>query len=265
MLVDSHAHLNFRAFKNDYSQVIERCQENNVWMVNVGSQYETSKKAVAIAEKYEKGVFAAIGLHPIHVGDEDFDYKKYLDLAKSSPKVVAIGETGLDYYHDKENPSTSFKASQKEVFLEHLKLSQELNKPIIIHCRNAHEDLIEMLHASRFKIRGVVHCFASNEQQAKKYLEIGFYLGLTGIITYSSDYDKIIKEMPLEKILIETDCPYLLPSVALAKEGLTRAARNEPLYVKYVAEKIASVRGLSLEKIAEQTTGNALKLFGIML
>jgi TatD DNase family protein len=261
MLFDSHAHLNFKAFKDDYRQVIKRCQENNVWMINVGSQYETSKKAIEIAEKYDKGVYAAVGLHPIHVEDENFDYEKYSDLAKN-PKVVAIGETGLDYYRDKNNPSTSFRASQKEIFLKHLELARELNKPVIIHCREAHRDLTEILKIETQKLkansRGVIHCFTGNQKQAEKYLELGFYLGFTGIITYSSDYDEIIKNLPLDKILIETDSPYLTPIPF-------RDQRNEPSYVKYVAEKIATLKNLPLEKIAEQTTNNALKLFSIML
>lgn len=256
MFFDSHAHLNFQAFQNDYRQVIKRCQENNVWLINVGSRYETSYRAVEIAQEYEKDVWAAVGLHPIHIEDEIFNYQKYLKLAKN-PKVVAIGETGLDYFRIKNN-ELRIKELQKKVFLQHLKLAQEVNKPLIIHCREAHRDLTEILKAKTKKLKanlkGVIHCFTGNQQQAKKYLELGFYLGFTGIITYSSDYDKIIETLPLDKILIETDCPYLAPVPY-------RGQRNEPLYVKYVAEKIASVRRLSLETIVEQTSANALKLF----
>jgi TatD DNase family protein len=284
MFFDSHAHLNFKAFKDDYRQVVKRCQENNVWLINAGSQYETSRRAVEIAEEFKQGVWAAVGLHPIYVDDKDFDFQKYLTLAKSSPKVVAVGETGLDYYHGPES-----KTKQKEIFLKHLELAQELKKPVIIHCRLAHEDLIEILkpktYSPRFageagnlkpNLKGVIHCFTGNQQQAEKYLEMGFYLGFTGIITYSSEYDEIIKTLPLEKILIETDSPYLTPlntqtnaeksqRESVSSPRQSAFIRNEPLYVKYVAEKIAAIHGLSLEIIAKQTTSNALKLFGIML
>jgi len=291
MFFDSHAHLNFKPFQKDYHGVIERCFKNNVWLINVGSKYDTSEKAISIAENYQKGVWAAIGLHPTHVGDEIFVYQKYLALARSSDKVVAIGETGLDYavFVRKRSERLQKRASaaaesegglhqeikiikekQKEVFLKHIELAQELNKPLIIHCRLAHEDLIEILFTKVSRrpsynfsngenlFRGVIHCFTGNQEQAEKYLEMGFYLGFTGIITYSSEYDKLIKDLPLEKILIETDCPYLTPVPY-------RGQRNEPLYVKYVAQKIADIHGLPLEKVAEQTVTNALNLFQILL
>ncbi len=253
MLFDSHAHLNFKAFNNDYLKIIKNCLDENLWLINVGSKYDTSEKAVAIAKNYEKGVWAAIGLHPTHVGDEIFDYKNYLDLAKNSDKVVAIGETGLDFYRTTD---PKLRIKQKDLFLNHLKLAQELNKPLILHCRDAYDDLLKLLEPwiSNYKLRGVIHCFSGNVQQAKQFLEMGFFLGFTGVVTYSSDYDKIIKDLPLEKILIETDCPYLAPIPH-------RGQRNEPLFVKYTAQKIAEIRGLPLEKVAEQTFKNTLQLF----
>ncbi len=254
---DSHSHLNFKAFNGDYDKIIKKCLEENLWLINVGSQYNTSEKAVAIAGNYEKGIWAAIGLHPTHVGDEVFDYQKYLALAKNSDKVVAIGETGLDYYRTTD---PQLRVKQKELFLNHLKLAQELDKPLIIHCREAYDELIEILNSKssilNSKSPGVIHCFSGDSQQAKQYLDLGLYLGFTGIITYSSDYDAIIRDMPLQKILVETDCPYLAPVPH-------RGQRNEPLYVKYVAQKIAEIRGLLIEKIAEQTYQNAIGLFGL--
>ncbi|MDP3052854.1 MAG: TatD family hydrolase [bacterium] len=250
---DSHSHLNFKAFNDDYPKIIKKCLDENLWLINVGSRYDTSEKAVAIAGNYEKGVWAAIGLHPTHVGDENFDYQKYLALAKSSDKVVAVGETGLDYYRTTD---PQLRIKQKELFLNHLKLAQELDKPLIIHCREAYDELIKELKNTEYQFKGVVHCFSGNSQQAKQYLDLGLYLGFTGIITYSSDYDDIIRDMPLEKILIETDCPYLAPVPY-------RGQRNEPLYVKYTAQKIAEICGLSLEKVAEQTYQNAIRLFGL--
>ncbi len=277
MLIDTHAHLNFNAYKDDVNEVIKKTLGNNVWMINVGSQYSTSKRAVEIAEKYEKGVYAAIGLHPIHLSDgifktkidteeiefntreEEFDYDVYKDLAESK-KVVAIGEIGFDYWY---RPKTKirleqFKNRQKEIFLKQLNLAQELNLPVIFHCRLAHEELINILN-TKYNIqntgfKGVIHCFTGTWEEAKKYLEMGFCLGFNGII-FKLNLDEIIKKTPLERILIETDCPYLTPSPI---EG-----RNEPLYVKYVAEKIAKIKNSNFEEIAKITTKNAKELFKI--
>ena len=304
MLIDTHAHLNFNIYKNDTDEVIRRSLDNNVWMINVGSNYETSKKAVEIAQKYEKGVYATIGLHPIHLPsplfrkegakvemkanfqegklhrletglvkikndteevevktrEEEFDYEKYKELAKSE-RVMAIGEFGLDYYW---RPKTTkkkelFKQKQKDLLLKQLELAKELNLPAIFHCRMAHDDLIKILN-TRYKIqdkkpRGVVHCFTGTWEQAKDYMNMGFYLGFNGII-FKLNLDEIIKKTPLGSILIETDCPYLTPN--------PMAGRNEPLYVEYVAEKIAEIKKLSFEEIAAITTKNAQELFKII-
>jgi len=287
MLIDTHAHLNFNAYKEDSDEVIRRSLGGGVWMINVGSQYKTSVRAVEIAQKYEKGVYAAIGLHPIHLAEgifktkidmeeiafktneESFDYERYKELSKN-PKVVAIGEIGLDYWY---KPKTTkkieeFKEKQKAALLEQLKLAEELNLPVIFHCRAAHEDLITILN-TRYKIqntrlRGVVHCYTGTWEQAEKYLEMGFYIGFNGII-FKLDLDEVIRKTPMERILLETDCPYLIPpSVA---EVLTKATpsvgRNEPLYVKYVAERIAQIKKIEISQIHEATTLNAKYLFGI--
>lgn len=289
MLIDTHAHVNFNAYKNNAEEVIHRSLENDVWLINVGTKYETSKRAVEIAQKYEKGVYAAIGLHPIHLlakvkidpeeiessaREEEFDYEKYKKIAQNS-KVVAIGEIGLDYYY---KPKTKrklelFKEKQKEVLEKQLKLAKELNLPVIFHCRMAHHDLIQTIKQfNNFTIKGVIHCFTGNWEQAEKYLEMGFYLGFNGLIfkmevaetpshlppratSSHSVFDEIIRKTPLEKILIETDCPYLTPP---PMEG-----RNEPIYVRYVAEKIAKVKKLNYEKIARITTENAKRLFNL--
>ncbi|MBU2634950.1 TatD family hydrolase [Patescibacteria group bacterium] len=258
MLIDTHAHLNFNAFKSDFDEVIKRSLAEDIWMINVGSNYETSKKAVEIAEKYN-GVFAAIGLHPIHAKDEEFDIEKYKKLVLSrgegSDKVVAIGEIGLDYFKD----YAVFKDKQKKVFFEQLELTKELNLPVIFHCRKAHDDLIEILE--NHQVQGVIHCFSGRWSQAKQYLDMGFYLGINGIM-YKFDLKDVIEKTPLEKILIETDCPYLLPSEALAKEGL-RVTRNEPVFIKYIVQDIAKIKGIDFQKVAETTFQNAKNLFRI--
>ncbi len=267
-IIDSHAHLNFKAFDDDLSEVVKRTLNGGVQAINVGSQYETSEKAVEVAEKYEKGMYASVGLHPIHTikdfvrakddseeeaGESDFDYDKYRKLAFSK-KVVAIGETGLDYYYKPKNKEklTLFKEKQKKVFNEHLRLAEEMNLPVILHCRMAHRDLIEILSSQ--SVKGVVHCFTGTVEDARDYLDMGFYLGFTGII-FKLNLEKIIQEVPMDKILIETDCPYLTPP--------SREGRNEPLYVKDVAEEIARIKNIPVADVTKATTQNAKELFGL--
>ena len=277
MFIDTHAHLNFAAFRDDYDEVLRNCLKNNIWTINVGTKYETSKSAVELASKYKEGVFAAVGLHPIHLEtglvkikndaeeveirttEQDFDYEKYKELAKNA-KVVAIGEVGLDYYW---KPKTKgklelFKAKQKAVLLQQLDLSKELNLPVILHCRMAHNDLLGELGIRDHELRGAVHCFTGTWQQAEKFLEMGFYLGFNGIIFKNIagiNFKEVVEKAPLDRILLETDCPYLTPPQA--------AGRNEPLNIKYIAQEIAKIKNLSYEDVARITTENAKKLFKI--
>ena len=252
-MIDTHAHVNFNAYKDDADEVIRRSLDSGIWIINVGSQYPTSKRAIELAEKYEKGVYAAIGLHPIYARDR-FDYKKYEQLPQS-PKVVAIGEIGLDYKEE----YASFKEEQKEIFLRQLELAKELHLPTILHCRMAHKDLIRTLNewkaAGNEQLKGVVHCFTGSWAQAEKYLVMGLYLGFNGII-FKMNLDDIIKKTSLGKVLIETDCPYLTPPSAGTE-------RNEPMYVRYIAEKIAQIKGVSYEEVSKITTENAKKLFNL--
>lgn len=260
--IDTHAHLNFEAFNNDYRDVITRAFENDVrGIINVGSNLETSKKAIEIAQKYERGVYphtkdfgegvyAAIGFHPIHVKDEGFDEDEFLAMARNK-KVVAIGETGLDYYYDRSN-----KELQKEIFEKHLRIAQTVSKPIILHSRDAGEDVLSVLMAQRPEPKGVMHCFQSNWQYAKIILDMGLYLSFTGLITFTKNRNtyEVIQEVPLERILIETDCPYMTPEPY-------RGKRNEPSYVIEVAKKIAEIKKIPLEQVAEETSKNAIELF----
>ena len=283
MLIDTHAHLNFNAFKDDVEEVIRRCSEEKVGVINVGSQYSTSKRAVEMAEKHEN-MWAAIGLHPSHLSEyefedgeggkiksavEKFDREKYLTLAKSK-KVVAIGEIGLDYYFEKskiknQNAKLQFKSQnlkyqQKEVFIQQIDLAIELNLPLMIHCREAYRDVLKILTEQNKKygkkLRGVIHSYLGRLSYAQIFNDIGFSLSFNGIITYARDYDKVIKNIDLEYILTETDCPWLTPVPH-------RGERNEPAYVRYVAEKIAEIRGVSFDEVAKATTENAEKLFAI--
>lgn len=272
MIIDTHSHLNFNAFKKDLDKVIKRTLDNGIQAINVGSKYETSRRAVEIAEKY-KGMYAAVGLHPIYstgekiktdpeegdflAKEETFDYEKYKKLALSGRRrVVAIGEIGLDYYYKPKTKTrlNLFKEKQKDTFLQQLDLAEELNLPVIIHCRMAHQDLINILKQKN-QIKGVIHCFTGTLEEAQEYIKLGFYIGINGII-FKMNLDEVIKNIPIEKILVETDCPYLTPPQEIGK-------RNEPLFIKYVIQKIADLKGIKFEEVAEKTTENAKKLFGI--
>ncbi len=274
MLIDTHSHLNFNAFKNDADEVVRRALQKDIWMINVGSQYSTSERAVFMAEKHPDGVYASIGIHPIHLSElvfkdkvdeneevefhpsvEEFDEEKYIKLAESK-KVMAIGEIGLDYFHNKDN-----KEKQKEVFSAQIDMAMKLNLPIIIHCREAHNDVMEILRDKKKlygeKLQGVVHCFSGRLSQAKIYTEeLGFCLGFNGIITFDRSYDKVVREIDPKYILIETDCPYLTPVPF-------RGKRNEPAYVEYVAEKIAEIKNIDFDEVSGITTNNAAGLFNL--
>ena len=273
MIIDTHSHLSFKAYDKDREEVVKCTQKEGVICIDIGTKYETSKNAIELAEKNE-GIYASIGLHPIHIKTdlmklrtdeeegnfaplgEEFDKEKYRELAKSK-KVVAIGEIGLDYYYRPKTTSRleQFKELQKKVFIEQLDLAEELDLPVIIHCRMAHNDVLEIL-ANR-KNKGVIHCFTGSLEEAKKYINLGFSLGINGII-FKFDIDEVIKQTTLDKILVETDCPYLTPPQAGPKE-----TRNEPIFVKHVIQKIADLKGLSFDQVAEATTQNAKNLFNI--
>lgn len=269
MLVDSHAHLNFQAYKDDLSEVIGRCRQENMLVINIGAAYDTSLKAVNLALA-ENSFFSAIGLHPIHVFDEEFNVEHYQDLIHSSKgRVVAMGETGFDYYHlqesiDKGAKNTKeVKAKQEKVFRQHIKLAKENNLALVVHGRNgqddtsAYQDIYRVLKDEGIK-KGVVHCYGGNLEEAKKFVDLGFHIGFTGIVTFDKTgvLEEIVKWIPEDNMLIETDAPYLSPVP-------NRGKRNEPAYVKHVAEKIAEIKNKSVEEIIEITGNNAIKLFGL--
>ena len=257
MIIDTHSHLSFKAYDNDRNEVIKSLKQEGFVCIDVGTKYETSKRAVELAEKYE-GIYAAIGMHPIHIekDGEEFDKNKYLELAKSK-KVVAVGEIGLDYYYKPKTKTRleKFKEKQKQVFLQQLDLARELDLPIIVHCRMAHKDTIEILKMQN--VKGSIHCFTGSWEEAQKYLEFGFYLGINGIID-KLDLTEVIKNCPLDKILVETDCPYLTPLT----EGKNK--RNEPIFIKHVIQKISDIKGISFQEVAGATTQNAKILFKIL-
>ncbi len=277
MYIDTHCHLNFRAFKDDADEVIQRSLAGNVWMILVGVEAKTSKRAIDYATKYERGVYAAVGLHPIHLekqeaqgedydfttSGEDFDHDAYARLA-SAREVVAIGEVGLDYYHlPRGAEQARAKEKQQQAFLSQLSLSREVNKPVIIHCREAHDDLLAILkdfkkeHRAEFAADrpwGVVHCFSGGIDLAWEYFSLGLLISFTGLITFNRQWDELLRKIPNDKFLIETDAPFITPIPY-------RGQRNEPAYVEEVAKRIAEIKGLSKDKIAEVSTKNAKNLF----
>ncbi len=270
--IDVHSHVQFVAYDSDRDAVIQNAREAGTKMINVGTQKDTSKAAVDLAHAYSDIAWATIGLHPIHtsksyhdkqeIGDggeeftsrgEEFDYDYYLKLGKD-PKVVGIGECGLDYY--RLNHET--RITQHETFKKHIQLALELNKPLMIHCRDAYEDLLQiidtcyMLHVSCPP--GNVHFFAGDWNIAKQFLDLGFTLSFTGVLTFTHDYDEVVKNTPLDMIMTETDSPYVTP-VPL------RGKRNEPINVKYVVQRIAEIKDLPVEQVAEQLMKNAERVF----
>ena len=281
--IDIHSHVNFTAFDADREEVIKRALEAGIWVINVGTQLDTSKKAVDIANQYTEGVYAIIGLHPIHTGasfhdkkelgeeggeftsrGEKFDKENYREMLKN-PKVVAIGECGLDYYRMDADSIEK----QKLAFIEQIELANEFDKPLMLHIRNnpkdrthdAYLDSLELLKKySRIKglpaQAGNVHFFAGNVEVAKMFVDLGFTLSFTGVITFTDVYDKVIKNTPLEMIMTETDAPYVSPVPY-------RGKRNEPVNVKGDVKKNATIKNLSEEEGAKGIINTAIKVFGI--
>ena len=258
-LFDAHSHINFPDFDKDREEVIKKALDDGVGMIIVGTDTDDSALAAKIASQCDIGVYASIGFHSLSIERGDFDANYYRNLAKNH-KVAAIGECGLDYFH-KNN-----KEKQKEIFKKQIELALELDKPLIIHCRQAHDDVLDTLKSYRSPtLRGDIHFFSGDWEQAQKYFNLGFLISFTGVITFpplrrasAATYDEIIKKAPLGKIMIETDAPFVAPVPY-------RGRRNEPLYVKEVAKRIAEIKGVSYEEIAKTTTQNAIKLFSIML
>lgn len=255
-MFDTHAHLNFPNYNKDRKKVIKKCLDRGIFVVNVGTSYKESKEVINIANSYNDGIYASVGLHPLYI-EEGFNYNKYKKLAQQK-KVVAIGETGLDYKYIKNKKKRENIAKKQEViFREHIRLAEEVNIPLILHCRMAHKQLLFALKEEMSKgkrIKGVLHCFSSNLKEAKECLNLGLYVGINGII-FKMNLDKIIKEIPLERVVLETDCPFLSP--------ISDIKRNEPLFLNIIAKKIAEIKEESLEKVIEVTTKNAKSLFEI--
>ncbi len=257
--IDTHCHLNMEEFADDLEKVLDKADKAGVKkIIDIGCDLKSAKKSIELSRKYDN-VFSVIGIHPGEIKNYEkalTDFESIKEMAKDK-KVVGIGEIGLDYKGLESDEET--KIRQKEFFLRFLSLAEELNKPVAIHCRGAYDDLIKILSGYKNeggKFKGVVHCFSGRLSQAKKLLDLGLFVSFTGIITYARDYDNLIKKIPLEKILLETDAPFLAPVPF-------RGKRNEPAFVVEVAKKIAEIKEVSLEEVAEKTTQNVNQLFGL--
>ncbi len=260
--IDVHAHLNFKAFNEDRDEVIKRTLETNTWVINVGAALDTSKKAVEMAEVHESGVYAIVGLHPTHVADEEFDTVEFEKLV-AHPKTVGVGECGIDLfrlpeaYQGDEAKAALFK-KQEAVFKAHIELAVKYDKPIMIHARQSYGQILEILErdfiSKGVKLRGDVHFFAGTVEEAEAFINIGFTISFTGVITFADDYRKLVEFVPLDKILSETDCPYVTPAPY-------RGQRNEPMHVREVVKKIAEIKGLDIETVKKALIYNAFSQF----
>jgi TatD DNase family protein len=244
---DSHCHPQFPHYDHDRNEVISRALERGVSMICVGTDIKTSKQALELAKN--SGIWAAVGVHPNDL--DDFVMDDFVHLINEE-KVVAVGEVGLDYYRTKGDEKQK---KQREVFKQFINLAYQYKKPLILHLRDSHKDAIEILKSAKdILYGGVAHSFTGTLEEAREYLNLGLHLGFNGIITFARQYNEVVIHTPLEKILLETDAPYLTPEPY-------RGQRNEPAYVLEVAKKVAEIKGISLEEVVETTTQNVLKLF----
>ncbi|MGP7819495.1 TatD family hydrolase [Niallia sp. 01092] len=254
MLFDTHTHLNAEQFTEDLEETIQRAIDAGMEkMIVVGFDRPTIEKAMELIEKYSF-LYASVGWHPVDAIDMTEEDLLWIEELANHPKVVAIGEMGLDYHWDK-----SPKNIQKEVFRKQIRLAKKVNLPIIIHNREATADIVDILKEEDAKeVGGIMHCFGGSVETAQACIDMNFYISLGGTVTFKNAKKpkEVAAAIPLEKLLIETDCPYLAPTPF-------RGKRNEPSYVKFVAEEIAAIKGISFEEVAAATTENAKKLFGI--
>lgn len=272
--IDTHTHVNLAAFADDWREVIDRAHEAGVALINIGTQRDTAQRALDIAEAYETGVYAVVGLHPVHTAQsfhdaqefgeegksftsrgEQFDAAAYRAMA-AHEKVVAIGECGLDYYR----LEAGTEELQRAAFIEQIELANELNKPLMLHIRpgsggDAYRDAWELLK-THARVPGNVHFFAGSVDDARRFFDIGYTISVTGVITFTHDYDDVVRFAPLDMIHAETDAPYVTPVPY-------RGTRNEPLHVREVYRRIADIKGEDPEAVRMQLVSNAARLYGI--
>ena len=252
-MIDSHAHLDEERFDEDRDEFIKSLKENAIsYVINPSSDMETSRRVVELSNKYEN-IFAAVGIHPHDAeGFKEEDLDELRQLSKDE-RVVAIGEIGLDYYYD-----NSPRDIQKEVFRKQLELSHELDLPVIIHTRDAMGDTYDILKEFEGRVRGVMHCYTGSIEMAEKFMKLGFYISIAGPVTFKNAVNvrEMAKKIPLERLLIETDSPYLAPVP-------NRGKRNDPTNVRYVADMLANLKEIQIDKIIEHSRENTVELFSL--
>jgi TatD DNase family protein len=252
MLTDTHAHLNAPQFDEDRQEVIGRALANGVTrIINIGFNRETIPTSLALAEQYDF-IYTAVGWHPTDAADMQPGDLEWIEELCRHPKVVAIGEIGLDYYWDK-----STKDIQLRIFRDQIRLARKVGKPIVIHNRDAHQDVVQVLREEKAaEVGGVMHCYSGSWEIAKECLDMNFYISFGGPVTFKNAKQpkEVLEKVPLERLLIETDAPYLTPHPF-------RGKRNESAYVRYVAEAAAEIKGISTEDLGRITSDNASKLF----
>jgi TatD DNase family protein len=269
-LIDTHCHLDDKVYEKDLEVVVKQALADDIWIVTVGSDYASSVRAVNIAERYPSGVYAAVGFHPRKVSQGKIEEDKLMDLEKffqlaNHPKVVAIGETGLDFHHlpdirskqDRQRAEQT-KENQKKVLSRFLQLSSELRLPLLLHCREAHDEMLSMLgrwdRTSRSAdVRGIIHHFSGGWKAAKRYFGLDFMISATGLMTYGAHQSDVFRKAPLDRIVLESDCPHLC-AVPWSHR------RCQPTYLETVAISLAGLRRVSLEQVSRVTTENALKV-----
>ncbi len=261
-MVDAHCHLNFHAYKHDIEEVIKRAKKNKIEIINVGTTLSSSITAIDLAEKHPE-LYATVGIHPHHADKLETSWEDEFEKLASHPKVVAVGETGIDYFHYESNGVTE-QNLQKELFTKQINIAHKLNLPLMIHNRQAGKDILEVLTENKSLLKnppGLFHCFSGDIEFLKKVLDFGFYVGFDGNITYPGiakgetiSLSDLVKYAPIDRIITETDSPFLTPIPH-------RGSRNEPSYVILVAEFIAKIKGLAREEVIEKTTSNAHTVF----
>jgi len=251
MLVDTHAHLQWATFDKDREKAIRRAKKAGVdYIINIGFDIEGSKRAIELAEKH-KELYATVGIHPHNASQFNQKVLDELRELSENPKVVGIGEIGLDYYRN-----LSSRQAQKKAFEVQLFLAEELQLPVVIHDREAHADTLEMLSKFQEKINVVMHCFSGSREMAEKCVQSNFFISFAGPVTFPNAYklQEIVKSVDLNKMVLETDSPWLAPQEM-------RGKRNEPAFLPFIAKKIAALKGISVNELAKATTGNAQEFF----
>lgn len=254
MLFDSHAHLDDERFDNDRDEVMTSLRESGVaFFVNIGADEKTSYASVDLANKYDF-VYASVGVHPYDAKDvDDALIEKFKEMAKQNKKIVAIGESGLDYSYEEAD-----KEAQKKAFIRHIELANELDLPLIVHNRDSHKDMMDILTEYRPK-NAIIHCYSGSLEMAKILVDMGYYISFSGTVTFKNakKLAESAKFVPNDRLLIETDCPYLSPEPE-------RGTRNNPAKVRFTAEKLAELRGVTFEEIAKMTMENAKRVYKII-